>query len=91
MEKIRGGDVRAAGVPDGPAMGVALSCIPRAVKQLGREGALARLAEVAATPGRFQDEVHFGALAQRLVADQREADRRFVERDAPAPFAELLR
>ena len=79
--------MRAAGVPDGPAMGVALSCIPRAVKQLGREGALARLAEVAATPERFQDEVHFGALAQRLVADQREADRRFVERDAPAPFA----
>ncbi len=31
--------------------------------------------------------MHFGALAQRLVADQREADRRFVERDAPAPFA----
>ena len=88
MEKIRGGDVRAAGVPDGPAMGVALSCIPRAVKQLGREGALARLAEVAAhRPSRFQDEVHFGALAQRLVADQREADRRFVERDAPAPLA----
>ena len=80
--------MRAAGVPDGPAMGVALSCIPRAVKQLGREGALARLAEVAATPERFQDEVHFGALAQRLVADQREADRRFVERDAPAPFAD---
>ena len=79
--------MRAAGVPDGPAMGVALSCIPRAVKQLGREGALARLAEVAATPERFEDEVHFGALAQRLVADQREADRRFVERDAPAPFA----
>ena len=60
MEKIRGGDVRAAGVPDGPAMGVALSSIPRAVKQLGREGALARLAEVAATPERFEDEVHFG-------------------------------
>ena len=32
--------------------------------------------------------MHFGALAQRLVADQREADRRFVERDAPAPFAD---
>ena len=80
--------MRAAGVPDGPAMGVALSCIPRAVKQLGREGALARLAEVAEAPGRFQDEVHFGALAQRLVADQREAARRFVERDAPAPFAD---
>ena len=80
--------MRAAGVPDGPAMGVALSCIPRAVKQLGREGALARLAEVAATPERFEDEVHFGALAQRLVADRREADRRFVERDAPAPFAD---
>jgi len=84
--KIRGGDVRAAGVPDGPVMGVALSCMPRAVKQLGRDGALARLAEVAAAPAGHETDAHFGPVAQRLVADAREAARRFVERDAPAPM-----
>ena len=85
-EKIRGGDIRAAGIADGPAMGVALRCMPRAVKRLGREVALARLAEVAAAPQRHVDDPDFAAVAERLIADARDAARRFVERDAPAPM-----
>ena len=50
MAKIRGGDIRAAGIQDGPVMGVALSCMPRAVKELGRDAALERLAAVASAP-----------------------------------------
>ena len=85
--KIRGADVRAAGIEDGPVMGVALGCMPRAVKALGRDGALARLAEVAAAPAEHADDPHFAAVAERLIALAREADRRFVERGTPAPLA----
>ena len=85
-EKIRGGDIRAAGVQDGPLMGVALRCMPRAVKQLGRDGALARLAEVAANPAQHETDTYFEPVAERILADARDAERRFVERDAPAPL-----
>ncbi|MBE2314986.1 RtcB family protein [Solirubrobacter sp. CPCC 204708] len=68
-------------------MGVALSCIPRAVKALGRDAALERLADVAAAPDAHGDDEYFAPVAQRLVADAREAARRFVEREAPAPLA----
>lgn len=67
-------------------MGVALRCIPKAVKHLGRDVALQRLAEIAAAPDRYRDDPDFAPLAQRLVEDAREAARRFVERDAPAPY-----
>ena len=83
--KVRGGDVRAAGIQDGPVMGVALRCMPRAVKHLGRDAALARLAEIAAAPATHVDDPYFAAVAERLIADAERAERRFVERDAPAP------
>ena len=85
-EKIRGGDIRAVGIPDGPVMGVALRCMPRAVKQLGRDGALARLAEITAAPADHTADPHFAAVAARLVEAARERERRFIERDAPAPM-----
>jgi tRNA-splicing ligase RtcB (3'-phosphate/5'-hydroxy nucleic acid ligase) len=86
VKKVRGGDIRAAGVPDGPAMGVALGLIPRAVKELGRDEALERLADVARAPEASTQDPYFGAVAERLAADAREAARRFVEREAPAPY-----
>ena len=61
--------MRAAGVPDGPAMGMALSAIPRAVKELGRDEALERLADVAAAPQNHTEDPYFSAVAERLVAD----------------------
>ncbi len=84
--KIRGGDIRAAGIADGPVMGVALRAMPKAVKQLGREDALARLAEVAGAPDAHLNDPHFGAVAEKLIAAAAEAERRFVEREAPAPY-----
>jgi tRNA-splicing ligase RtcB len=68
-------------------MGVALKCMPRAVKYLGRDLALTQLAEVATAPERFKDDRHFAPLAKKLTDELREDARRFVERDAPAPFA----
>ena len=84
--KIRGSDVRAAGIADGPVMGVALTALPRAVKAFGREGALAQLARVAAAPAEHVEDPHFADVAQRLLEAQRKSDSEFVERDAPAPF-----
>ena len=64
--KIRGGDIRAAGIADGPVMGVALRSMPRAVKEYGRDEALARLAAVAAAPADHTADPHFGQVAQLL-------------------------
>ncbi len=86
MAKIRGGDIRGAGIQDGPVMGVALGCMPRAVKELGRDEALERLAGVAKAPAEHVADPYFGTVAERLIADAEEAARRFVERDAPAPM-----
>lgn len=86
-QKIRGDDVRGAGIADGPAMGVALRCMPRAVKALGRDGTLARLSVVAADPSAHASDEHFGPVAQRLLDEQRKRESYFVERSQPAPFA----
>src|SRR4051794_8557970 len=87
VSKIRGGDIRRAGIQDGPVMGVALQLMPRAVKQLGRDEALERLADVANAPAEFLADPLFAPVAKRLIAAAAEAARRFVERDAPARFA----
>jgi len=84
--KVRGGDVRAAGIPDGPLMGVALRCLPRAVKHLGRDSALAQLAQAAAHPEQHTADAHFAPVADWLIEQASEAARRFTERDAPAPM-----
>src|ERR1700755_1832913 len=86
MAKIRGGDIRAAGIEDGPLMGVALTSMPRAVKELGRDGALEHLATVSNDPAAHTHDRLFGAVATKLIAAREEAARRFVERDAPAPL-----
>src|SRR5215213_4219029 len=86
MAKIRGGDIRGAGIQDGPVMGVALGCMPRAVKELGRDVALERLADVAKAPADHVADPYFGTVAERLLTAAKEAARRFVERDAPAPM-----
>jgi tRNA-splicing ligase RtcB len=86
-QRIRGGDIRAAGIPDGPVMGVALKCMPRAVKRLGRAGALARLSAVAAAPADHGGDEHFAAVAQRMLDERRRAESVFMERSEPAPLA----
>jgi tRNA-splicing ligase RtcB (3'-phosphate/5'-hydroxy nucleic acid ligase) len=65
---------------------VALRAVPRAVKRLGRDEALERLADVAAAPRDHTDDEYFAEVAERLIADAAERARRFVERDAPAPM-----
>jgi tRNA-splicing ligase RtcB len=86
-DRIRGGDVRAAGIADGPAMGVALSCLPRAVKVLGREEALRHLSRVAFEPDAHAGDPYFAKVAQRLIDDAAQKERAFVERGESAPLA----
>jgi tRNA-splicing ligase RtcB (3'-phosphate/5'-hydroxy nucleic acid ligase) len=85
-QKVRGDDIRAAGIADGPVMGVALRCMPRAVKALGRDGALARLAVVVAAPSEHAADDLFGAVAQRLLDEQRKREASFTERSELAPL-----
>ena len=52
MTDIRGDDLIAIGLTPGPVFGVALNALPKAVKRLGREQALAAAAgDVAAAGG----------------------------------------
>ena len=81
---IRGGDLRALGLPEGRAFGDALRVLPRAVKRLGPVGALDELAAVVADPAAHLDHPYLAAVAERLVAAA-DADA-FSERAAPAPF-----
>jgi len=85
--RIRGDDIRAVGICDGPAMGDALRCMPRAVKVLGRDGALKHLGLVVADPAEHADDLYFSAVAERLLAAISKREARFIEREAPAPFA----
>ena len=68
-------------------MGVALKCMARVVKQLGRAGALERLSAVAAAPADHAGDEHFAAVAQRMLDERRKAESCFVERAEPAPLA----
>jgi hypothetical protein len=58
MTRIRGDDLIAIGLEQGPVFGVALGALPKAVKRLGREQALAELQLVVAAP-----EEHLKAAA----------------------------
>ncbi len=84
MTRVRGDDLIALGLEQGPAFGVALNAMPRAVKRLGRERALSELQAVVAAPGEHTGHAYFGKVAEKLVAGRANA---FAERDEPAPFA----
>jgi tRNA-splicing ligase RtcB (3'-phosphate/5'-hydroxy nucleic acid ligase) len=86
MSRIRGDELLALGLPQGPAFGVAMNALPTAVKRLGREQALSELKDVVTAPEVHTSHAYFGAVAERLLAEQAKAAVRFVERDAPAPF-----
>jgi tRNA-splicing ligase RtcB len=86
VSRIRGDELVALGLPQGPAFGVAMNALPRAVKRLGRQQALAQLRDVVATPEVHTSHAFFGAVAERLLSEQAREAVRFVERDAPAPF-----
>jgi tRNA-splicing ligase RtcB len=85
--RIRGDEIRSVGISDGPVMGVALRCMTRAVKALGRDGALARLSVIAGAPSEHVADELFGPVAQRLLDEQRKRETSFTERSEPAPLA----
>jgi tRNA-splicing ligase RtcB (3'-phosphate/5'-hydroxy nucleic acid ligase) len=87
MTNIRGDDLIAIGLKPGPVFGVALNALPKAVKRLGRERALAELAATIANPSAHVSHEYFDAVAKRLIAVEEQAAVEFVERDGPAPFA----
>jgi tRNA-splicing ligase RtcB (3'-phosphate/5'-hydroxy nucleic acid ligase) len=86
MTRVRGDDLLALGLEQGPAFGVALNALPKAVKHLGREQALADLRGVVAAPDAHTGHAYFAAVARKLV-DTRATHAAFAERDTPAPFA----
>src|SRR5262249_34202425 len=86
MERIRGDDLEAIGLAQGPAVGVALNALPRATKRLGREAALAELAVVVAAPEQHTGHAYFAKVAEKLLAERAQAEIAFVERAEPAPF-----
>src|SRR5262245_22929077 len=83
--RIRGSDLAAAGLQPGPVMGVAQRVLPRAVKRLGRDEALAELARVVADPAANAEHEWFADVAAALVR-QHARPAPFVERDEPAPY-----
>jgi tRNA-splicing ligase RtcB (3'-phosphate/5'-hydroxy nucleic acid ligase) len=86
MTRIRGDELKAAGLEQGPVFGVALNALPKAVKRLGREGALAELRLVVEAPEEHTAHEYFATVAAKLLAG-RVAAVEFVERATPAPFA----
>ena len=85
--RIRGDDLLRAGLEPGPVFGVALRVIPRAVKRLGRDGALAELTRVVADPAAGVEHEFFAELAAALQRARRVQEAAFVEREEPAPYA----
>ena len=83
---MRGDDLVAVGLEPGPLFGVALNALPKAVKRLGREQALAELQEVVAAPERHTSHPYFARVALKLIDNLAQAPVAFAERDAPAPF-----
>ena len=68
MTRVRGDDLLAIGLEQGPAFGVALNAMPKAVKRLGREAALAELRAVVAAPSAHTGNAYFARVAEKLIA-----------------------
>jgi tRNA-splicing ligase RtcB (3'-phosphate/5'-hydroxy nucleic acid ligase) len=86
MTRVRGDDLLAAGLPPGAVFSAALDAMPRAVKRLGRDQALAELRAVVAAPEQHTGHAYFAKVAQKLIASRARAEVAFTERAAPAPF-----
>ena len=86
VTRIRGDDLAALGLARGPAVGVALNALPKAVKRLGRDGALAELGIVVAAPAEHTGHAWFGKVAEKLLAEQAALPVAFSERAVPAPL-----
>jgi tRNA-splicing ligase RtcB (3'-phosphate/5'-hydroxy nucleic acid ligase) len=71
------------GFKPGPAIGLALSLVPRAEAELGAEAAARELRAVAADPAAHVDHPQFGEVARALCAA---AARPVREREEPAPY-----
>jgi tRNA-splicing ligase RtcB (3'-phosphate/5'-hydroxy nucleic acid ligase) len=81
---MKGKDLLKLGLEPGPAMGVALRLLPKALKRLGSEGVREALLAVIAKPGAHREHVYFGDLAKKLheIANRPV----FTPRQTPAPY-----
>jgi tRNA-splicing ligase RtcB len=86
VKRIRGDDLIAIGLEPGPLFGVALNALPKAVKRLGRDEALAELRSVVAEPDAHTGHAYFAKVAEKLIDARAALAVAFAERDAPAPF-----
>jgi tRNA-splicing ligase RtcB (3'-phosphate/5'-hydroxy nucleic acid ligase) len=81
---MKGKDLLKLGLEPGPAMGVALRLLPKAIKRLGSEGVREALTVIIAKPGAHLEHVYFGDLAKKLheIANKPV----FKAREIPAPY-----
>ena len=84
VKEMKGKDLMKLGLTPGPAMGVALRLLPKAVKRLGEEGAKGALRSVLEQPEAHLDHEYFADLAAKLVEINRPPA--FTERETPAPY-----
>ena len=85
--KVRGEDIRRAGIDDGPLMGVAIRCVQRAMKTVDKTEALGQLAAAAANPGTIADDSAFLPVREFYEEQERNRPVPFIERDELASFA----
>jgi tRNA-splicing ligase RtcB (3'-phosphate/5'-hydroxy nucleic acid ligase) len=81
---MKGKDLLKLGLEPGPAMGVALRLLPKALKRLGTDGVRQALIAVMAKPGAHLEHVYFGDLAKKLheIANKPV----YSPRETPAPY-----
>lgn len=81
---MTGKDLMKLGFQPGPAVGLALSQVPRAEAALGADATANALRSVAADPDANLDHPYFGEVARLLV--EQAARPVYTERPAPAPY-----
>ncbi len=84
---IRGDDLLALGMTEGPALGLTLAAGRRLAAADGRDAALAAIAAVVREPAAHLDDPRLGGVARALAPPAGREPAAFAERDAPAPWA----
>lgn len=83
---LKGGQIVAMGLEQGPAVGVALTVYQELEREVGPEEAMGRLEAVIKDPLSYKDDARLGGLAE-AIAEQRQARASYQPRQELAPAA----
>lgn len=81
---MKGKELVQLGLKPGPAFGVAMRLLPKAIKRLGLEQTRLELSAVIGQPADHLDHAYFADLAAVLTREANEP--KFVAREQPAPY-----